>query len=288
MPSFNPRGFQYSRSLTASQPFANGLQTFLWNKELHGFAGDLCCNNLYNMVENTPMTPLALAPTGFVYPVPLTTAPIGYTPPSGVTITYPSIVMPIGVISSFKYYPAALNKGSFIVSSTYPKGTALQDNTYVEVQVVVDPYAVYSIQMKNDIGLIYNQVGLQYAYVAADYNANPALSNVYQADISTNHYLFPYGVFEGNGAFAGSRCYLGPTTTSADVLALSGGTAGASVAILLNPTLGIEGNGLSAASSGSSPSAIAPLVPNPILDVSLANQFINMNYFNNYIATPAI
>lgn len=288
MPSFNPRGFQYSRSLTASQPFANGLQTFRWNPVLNGYAGDACCNMLYGEGADTPITPSPLATTGYVYPVPLTFAPTGYTPPGGVTITYPSAVFVVGVVSSFKYYPASLSKGNFVVSSTYAMNTAIQDNTYVEVQVVVDPNAIYNIQVKTDTGLIYNQASFQYTYVAADYNANPALNNIYQGDVLTSHFLFPKGVLEGNGAFAGSRCYLSSNLSSSDATATTGGTLGTSSAILLGPTLGIEGNGLSAATEGNSPSAIAPLIPNPIFDVTLANQFFYSNYFTSYIASAVI
>lgn len=287
MPSFNPRGFQYSRSLTASQPFANGLQTFIWDERFNGFAGDACVNMLYDGGSTaapgyapTPQTTL-----GKVFPLPLSSAPVGYTPPSGVTIAYPNVSFPVGVISSFKYYPASLSSGNFIVSSTYPRDTARQANTYVEVQVVVDPKAVYSIQMKTDTGITVANGSLLYSAITADaantytvtvpYTGSPPADNVF---------LFPMGVFEGNGAFAGSRCYLDSRAINSGDLIGNGGGNSSSSALILGLTNGIEGNGFSATSPSDPNTPIAPIVANPTLDVILANNFFESNFFTSFIA----
>lgn len=164
--TFAPRGFEFQCSLSSTNPQINGVETFNWDPRFHGFSGDMAISSILTGIGAAPASTLliyngwsswvytpAVTTTGkeqpartCVFPAPLVTpdpAIPGQTLANG---GLPGGMQSLGVIVQFRYCPADGNGVDQVTVPNFNNQTAVYPNTPVEVDVVIDPHAVYRAQ----------------------------------------------------------------------------------------------------------------------------------------------
>lgn len=246
--AFAPNGFQFSRSLSSTNPMINGVETFTWDPRFHGFSGDLAVNSLIVAKPATGMslyswiyTPAVTTPgaqqgaRSCVYPCPLMQNDPAY--PSQVAVTdQPIGVQTVGVIVQFRYCPANGNGVDQVSVQNFNNTTALFPNTVVEVDVLTDPHAVYRAQVYAPWG--YSNVLCTNSYMIvgalSTYTLSlPATSPLGVTAAPVNQpFTFPLGVFSGTEP--GSRAYAYVSTGLVQAATTNSWTAVSSSATMLS------------------------------------------------------
>lgn len=219
--AFAPRGFEFQRSLSSTNPMINGVETFYWDPRLHGFSGDLAVSDIYTLVStaNQDFAAWVYTPATANQPARRTVfpCPIVVQDPvvSGQAAPGTNILgmTALGVIIQFRYYPATGNGNDPITVSNFNNGTAVYPGTAVEVDVLIDPHAVYRAQTYTPYGLssILTSNNLMLVGSVNTYtvtltqtsaiNATPPV-----APPAPSSFTFPLGEFTGPNP--GSRAYV--------------------------------------------------------------------------------
>lgn len=304
--AFAPRGFEFQRSLSSTNPMINGVETFYWDPRFHGFQGDLAVNSLimakpatgmslYSWIY-TPAVASASSPQGArscVYPCPLIRADQAITPTQTFTGTTPVAMQTVGVIQQFRYYPAAGNGMEPVTVNNFNNITALYPNTVVEVDIITDPHAVFRVQTYTPWGYSAAITSNGYMIVGAvnTYTVTVAATTPLNTTSAPSNYTLQLPLGEFTGPNPGSRAYAythvgcnqAATTntfvsisSSATMLSVNnmnptGDSTGASTT--LGSLLTTRSIGLTKGIDGNNNTGATGIVyPNVYLDVSLVNQ----------------
>lgn len=155
--SFEPRGFLFQNSFTASNAYTAGLRRYTFDHvNFGGYAGDLASAFIgyfqfvqinTGIVQGAWNPPGEIAPTGTVMPSPcniLAEASVG----AGIKVKRNPI---LGVFQQFYWYDP---QGNYQAQPYFVKGTPIKTGTIVECDICVDPMAIYSVQYGTDSALV--------------------------------------------------------------------------------------------------------------------------------------